>query len=264
MNFAALNPKLQDACVQVGLPKRNTMYSFQRAAGVDTHQKTNITSARELLDHEDQRSYYYYNSVKHRDVTAMRLGTLAMSKEDINKMQRQEYNRVNAQSLSNQHSQAGLSLVEERNIQAEKQIKEGPNWIKLKNKLKGLFNKAYDFLDQSFAPAESAADQSTGHMQRQYNQGALGNCATLLRETRSKKGSEVATKLDDIIYQRKITLKNTVKIRSNAATSGLHSRRGGFSREMSNTAGGVISNLQQMGNNRAAELQQIASIDDAE
>jgi hypothetical protein len=52
MRSSALNPKLQDLCISIGLLARNTYYSFRRTAIVETRRKHGSEAARDLAFHK--------------------------------------------------------------------------------------------------------------------------------------------------------------------------------------------------------------------
>jgi hypothetical protein len=52
MRSGALNPKLQDWCIEIGLFARNTYYSFRRTAIVETRRRDGSEAARDLAFHK--------------------------------------------------------------------------------------------------------------------------------------------------------------------------------------------------------------------
>ncbi|KAF2279952.1 uncharacterized protein EI97DRAFT_477460 [Westerdykella ornata] len=92
MKENALNPKLGDMCIDVGLFQRNTMYSLRRAAISETKRRVGSESARELANHRpDGSSLYAY---AHRgfadvDITAFRLQEQGLTTEEVAALFRQ-------------------------------------------------------------------------------------------------------------------------------------------------------------------------------
>jgi hypothetical protein len=87
MNSSAINRKLQELCLHVGLLEDNTLYTFQRAAASQTIDQQGVAAAQELLGHHlvDKTSILYYDpmGMGSTDMSAFRLGGETLSKAKI-------------------------------------------------------------------------------------------------------------------------------------------------------------------------------------
>jgi hypothetical protein len=76
MNSRAMNRKLQELCLRVGLVEDNTLYSFRRAAASQTIDQHGVAAAQELPGHHlvDKASILYYDPIGmgRTDMTAFR------------------------------------------------------------------------------------------------------------------------------------------------------------------------------------------------
>jgi len=89
MGYNALNRKLQQMCLKVGLLLYNTMYAFRREAFHTTRVAHGTELAQELLNHMPQSKgsiiHYDPTGLGAKDMTAFRLGGPELSMEDIKK-----------------------------------------------------------------------------------------------------------------------------------------------------------------------------------
>jgi hypothetical protein len=93
MSYNALNPKLQDVCLRIGLWAYNTMYSFRREAISNTRRRSGVERAQELAGHvpgHDSLRAYDPVGMGDEDITAYRLGEQQkISRSEINDIFRQ-------------------------------------------------------------------------------------------------------------------------------------------------------------------------------
>ncbi|CAN9083863.1 unnamed protein product [Alternaria alternata] len=104
MPYNALNTKLQQLCVSIGLTARNTYYSFRRSAIIETRRKHGTEAAKDIAFHKPEaNSLFFYDNVGmgDKDITAMRLGVEAgMSREEVKDFFAQYRHRIDISSES--------------------------------------------------------------------------------------------------------------------------------------------------------------------
>ena len=89
MKDNALNRKLQDFCLSVGILCYVSMYSFRRQAAQEAKRDHSTEDAMALLDHAPNNPntlrYYNQHGFGRRDVTSFRLGGAALTDSSIRK-----------------------------------------------------------------------------------------------------------------------------------------------------------------------------------
>ncbi|KAH3914631.1 hypothetical protein HBH56_091850 [Parastagonospora nodorum] len=102
MKTSALNPRLRMACIDAGLPARNTMYCFRRERIIHAKHTYGTEAAKTIAGHvEGSNAHEHYDTVNVGDIDIQAYNACreSMSREDARKMFRQAN-----QSLYNQTS----------------------------------------------------------------------------------------------------------------------------------------------------------------
>jgi len=69
MKSGKLNPRLREACIDVGLSQRNTMYSFCRTRIIETKHEHGEAAAHAIAAHaDDSDAHEYYDTVGVGDI----------------------------------------------------------------------------------------------------------------------------------------------------------------------------------------------------
>jgi hypothetical protein len=90
MGYDALNRKLREICINVGLLDYNNIYAFRREAASSTRKSHGLESAQELLNHvpSSKSAFIHYDSkgFGRQDTTASRLGGPELTDKNIKKV----------------------------------------------------------------------------------------------------------------------------------------------------------------------------------
>jgi len=69
MKSGALNPRLHEACIDTGLPQRNTMHYFRRTRIIETKHEHGEAVTRPIAAHaDDSNAHKYYDTVGVGDI----------------------------------------------------------------------------------------------------------------------------------------------------------------------------------------------------
>jgi hypothetical protein len=142
MNSGAMNRKLQELCLRVGLVEDNTLYSFRRAAASQTIDRHGVAAAQELPSHHpvDKAPILYYDPIGmgRTDMTAFRLGGETLSKAEIA--------FFFWQSNLALYKGEERSLAEEIRERAGSRVRETEEYTELEVELQNIFKEIHEAL----------------------------------------------------------------------------------------------------------------------
>lgn len=133
MRESALNPFLQNFCLQCGLLNRNTMYSFRREALSSMQLRSSTEQARRLAGHKPNSETidaYTHRLMTDFDITAFQLQESGLDPQDIRDMWRQ------AKVTLYQSSSAGQNLKAVLQERVEAQVQLRQDWRDLDQAVK--------------------------------------------------------------------------------------------------------------------------------
>lgn len=149
MRIHALNPKLQQLCVGVGLIERNTYYSLRRTAIIETRRKHGTEAAKDLAFHvASANSLFFYDNVGFGDVDMQQFrvgGADGMSREEVQKFFSQA-NLARWRSAQEQDQELSLQQVLDQKVKAQLQLH--PEYIASELGLKDLYESIGNKLEE--------------------------------------------------------------------------------------------------------------------
>jgi hypothetical protein len=188
MNSGAMNRKLQELCVRVGLLEDNTLYSFRRAAASETIDQHGVAAAQELLGHhpDDKASILYYDPVGmgRTDMTAFRVGGEMLSKAEIEKFFRQSNLAL---YKGEEHS-----LADEIKERAGLRVRESEQYAELEVKLQDLFEEIDEALRMAGTLDADKSARLRGHPIQFYTEQFKGNDHPSLVELQARLDAHLA------------------------------------------------------------------------
>jgi hypothetical protein len=156
MGYGALNPKLQEMCMAVGLLDYNNMYAFRREAAVATKHSAGMEGAQELLSHvpNNKMTFVHYDpkGFGRRDTTAFRLGGPELSPTDIRKYFSQATSAWTPEDSSR-------SVRQEIKNRVEKRLLDHEEWATLEDTLESILQECHQALQTK---GRLAADDNYG------------------------------------------------------------------------------------------------------
>jgi len=267
MKTDALNPRLRRACIDAGLPQRNTMYCFRRTRIIETKHAHGTDAARAIAAHTDDSSAHErYDTINIGDIDIQSyiLGTKSMSREDARKMFSQAFQTAYTQHSSDYHT----SLQEELQDRLRDREREDTEYIETAQSVKDTIDNTREFL---LSNTEDASKVPRG-----YTGAVTGTYKILLKNADNDQAKGVLEKLNAVFYKRKTTLKkirqtlrnailrelademrSLLKDGKDAATRGLTSGKGGVPKSIRKEAKDAQDELERFHNARLNAVKEL-------